>query len=303
MNILIVDDDKLMRNMLSSMVNQAGHQAFAANGSSQALELLSQNRIHLVLMDIEMPEMNGFELTELIRDRFNTWFPIIFLSGNNSETYLERGIDVGGDDYLTKPVSQIILSAKIKAMARIADIQKALDEANQRLAKLSNLDSLTQVANRRSLDAFLQNAWQTNCRQRGELSLLMIDIDNFKDYNDSYGHQAGDECLKQVASVLKSSINRATDGLFRYGGEEFTIILPFTPVDGARFKAREIFSKMAEAQIEHRQSTVDQCVTLSIGISCSDHSATDKDELVSQADKALYLAKSQGRKCYRVYKN
>lgn len=301
MNVLIVDDDMLMRNMLRSMVNHAGHQAYTANGSHQALELLAQNRIHMVLMDIEMPEMNGFELTELIRTQFSTWFPIIFLSGNNSDTYLEKGIDAGGDDYLTKPVSQTILSAKIKAMARIADIQKALDEANQRLAKLSSLDSLTQVANRRSLDAYLVNAWQTNSRQRGELSLLMIDIDYFKEYNDSYGHQVGDECLKQVASVLKSSINRATDGLFRYGGEEFTIILPFTPIDGARFKAREIFSKMAEAQIVHNHSSIDQYVTLSIGISCSSHSAIDEGELVSQADKALYHAKSQGRKCYKIY--
>ena len=179
LNILVVDDKKLIRDLVCAMVVDSGHKAFTADGHVQAMVQLAQQDIDLVLMDIEMPEVNGFELTRRIRAEIAEWFPIIFLSSNDSEEYLSKGIDVGGDDYLTKPIKQVILSAKIRAMQRIADIQKALDDANQKLAKLTYVDGLTQVSNRRGMDEFLTNAWLTNIRQNAELSVLMIDIDYF----------------------------------------------------------------------------------------------------------------------------
>lgn len=301
MNILVVDDKKLIRDIVGAMVFDSGHQAFCANGYVEALEVLSTTQIDLVLMDIEMPDMDGFELTRLIREKIPHWFPIIFLSSNDSEDCLAKGIDAGGDDYLTKPVKQVILSAKIRAMARIAEMQKELDEANQRLAKLSHMDELTQLANRRGMDEFLSNAWQVNQRQNSEMSVLMIDIDFFKKYNDNYGHQGGDDCLKKVAAVFKKAVNRASDGVFRYGGEEFTIVLPFTPVEGARFKAKEILLNLAEAAIPHGHSIISDYVTLSIGVSTTAYQASTPEMLLEQADKALYLAKEQGRNQYCIY--
>ncbi|NMP31384.1 diguanylate cyclase [Thalassotalea sp. M1531] len=303
MNILVVDDKKLIRDLVSAMVSEIGHQAYSADGHIQALEVLREQSIDLILMDVEMPEINGFELTSLIRQRISHWFPIIFLSGNDSEDFLSQGIDAGGDDYLTKPVKQVILAAKIKAMERIADMQKALDSANQKLAQLSHVDELTQIANRRGMDKFLENAWQTNCRQNAELSLMMIDIDYFKQFNDNYGHQEGDRCLKKVADMLSQSINRATDGVFRFGGEEFVIVLPFTPSSGARFKAKEIIGRLNELAIIHDFSKISEKLTLSIGLSSTESGADSVTRLIEQADKALYQAKELGRNDYRVFKN
>ena len=186
-------------------------------------------------------------------------------------------------------------------MERIADMQKALDSANQQLAKLSNIDPLTQIANRRGMDEFLEHSWQINSRQNAELSILMIDIDHFKLYNDNYGHQQGDSCLVKVAQGLASCLNRATDGVFRFGGEEFIIVLPFTPVEGARFKAKEIFSKIASLGLVHEYSTTDSQVTVSIGISSNSLEPSCYSELITQADKSLYLAKAQGRNRYIVF--
>lgn len=301
MNILIVDDNKLIRDIVSAMVDDSGHKAWCANGHKQAFDILDIESIDLVLMDIEMPEVNGFELTRLIREKTAHWFPIIFLSSNDSEECLAKGIDAGGDDYLTKPVKQVILSAKIKAMERIADMQKALDEANQRLAKLSNLDELTQLTNRRGMDEFLQNAWQVNARQNSTMSLLMLDIDYFKQYNDNYGHQAGDRCLVNVANLLKRVVNRTSDGVFRYGGEEFTIVLPFTPIEGARFKAKEILTILNEEAITHEFSAISDHVTISIGIAATGDNITDVNQLLGYADKALYQSKETGRNRYSVY--
>jgi diguanylate cyclase (GGDEF)-like protein len=231
----------------------------------------------------------------MIRKKISHWIPIIFLSSNDSEDYLSKGIDCGGDDYLTKPVNEVILNAKIRAMARIALMQSELDDVNQQLAILTNIDPLTQVMNRRGLEEFMTKSWQINYRQRAELSLLMIDIDFFKPYNDNYGHMQGDKCLQEFAKLLLKSINRASDAVVRFGGEEFIIILPFTPISGARFKAQEIIALLKSAAIKHDFSSVAPFITASIGISSTSLHAKDHDELIKQADSALYLAKEKGR--------
>jgi PleD family two-component response regulator len=169
-------------------------------------------------MDIEMPEVDGFALTKMMRKEYPQWFPIIFLSANDSEEYLTQGIDAGANDYLTKPIKQVILSAKLRAMERIAKMKGALERANKQLEILSSIDPLTQILNRRGLEEVLASAWKINERQKGELSILMIDIDFFKPYNDNYGHPQGDKCLVQVANTLNETLNRATDSLARYGG-------------------------------------------------------------------------------------
>jgi diguanylate cyclase (GGDEF)-like protein len=303
LNILVVDDNKFIREVVSAMIIDNGHTAKTANGHKQALDELKKDTIDLVLMDIEMPEVDGFELTRMMRVQHPQWFPIIFLSSNDSEEYLTKGIDAGADDYLTKPVKQVILSAKIRAMERIAKMRGALARANKQLEILSSIDPLTQVLNRRGLEEVLANAWQVNERQKGDLSILMVDIDFFKPYNDNYGHPQGDKCLKQVSDSLNESLNRSTDSLARYGGEEFIVVLPFTPKDGARFKAKELILSLLSKKIKHEFSSVFPYVTVSIGIATKSTSDNiiNASELIKKADIALYQAKEQGRNGYQTF--
>ncbi len=302
LTILIVDDSRMMRDMIAQMIENSEHHSIVAKNYIEALNQLDSQKIDLILMDIEMPEVNGFELTKMIREKIEHWIPIIFLSSNDSEAYLSKGIDSGGDDYLTKPVKEVILNAKIRAMARISHMQAELDDLNHQLAKLSNIDPLTQVMNRRGLEGFIDKEWQINSRQKAELSLLMLDIDFFKPYNDNYGHLQGDKCLKEFAQVLVKSINRATDAVVRFGGEEFIIILPFTPISGARFKAQEIISLLKAAAIKHEFSAVEPFITASIGISSTSLGADNYHDLIKQADEALYLAKEKGRNQSVIFK-
>jgi diguanylate cyclase (GGDEF)-like protein len=301
LNILLIDDDKLMRKVVAAMITDNGHLPLIASGYKQALATLSSNKVDLILMDIEMPDVDGFMLTSMIREMYSEWIPIIFLSANDSESYLAKGIDAGGDDYLTKPVKTVILAAKIRAMSRIASMQDELELLNKKLSRLTNLDPLTNVMNRRALHDCLLKEWAVSQRQNAELSILMVDIDLFKAYNDNYGHQKGDRCLVRFAKVLLAQLNRKTDHLARYGGEEFLILLPFTPLEGARFKAIEIISALKEVAIKHGFSSVAPHVSASIGISSTLLAAADSDELINQADVALYQAKAMGRNQSAVY--
>jgi len=299
----VVDDNNFIRQVVSAMIIDSGHVAIPVDGHVPALAELNKGTLDLVLMDIEMPEVDGFELTKMMREAHPQWFPIIFLSSNDSEEYLTKGIDAGGDDYLTKPVKQVILSAKIRAMERIVQMKGALDRANKQLEILSSIDPLTQILNRRGLEDVLASAWQSNRRQEAELSLLMLDIDFFKLYNDNYGHPQGDKCLTQVADVLNKTLNRTTDSLARYGGEEFVIVMPFTPVEGARFKAQELILALQKINIKHEYSSISPFVTVSIGIATTNDGASNISELIKQADIALYEAKEKGRNCSQVFQN
>ncbi len=301
MNILVIDDNRLMRDMVGAMVSSCGHDVCRANGYREAFEVLHRECIDLILMDVEMPEMNGFTLTRKIRKEFTRWIPIIFISSNDTEDHLAQGIDAGGDDYLTKPVKQVILKAKIKAMERIAQMKKQLDEANDQLERLTCIDPLTQVANRRHMDSLLEEAWNRNVREDADLSIMLIDIDHFKLFNDHYGHQKGDDCLVQFANVLKKVISRTTDTIARYGGEEFLIILPYTPLEVARFKAQEIMRQLAAEAIEHQQSPTRPYITASFGLSSTSLNPSTVSMLIEQADKALYSAKDKGRNQLAIY--
>ncbi len=295
LNILVVDDDVVMNNVISSIIIDNGHLPLVATGYEQTLSILAENNIDLILMDIEMPDVDGFSLTIMIRELYPNWIPIIFLSANDSEQYLAKGIDAGGDDYLTKPVKPIILTAKIRAMARIASMKDELEFLNDKLFKLTSIDPLTTTMNRRALDECLHSTWLLNQRQQAELSVMMIDIDFFKNYNDNYGHQKGDRCLVRFANILKNQLNRETDHLARYGGEEFVIVLPFTPLEGAQFKAIEILTALKKTPIKHGFSYVAPYLSASIGISSTKLGAKDYHELINQSDIALYKAKEHGR--------
>ncbi|WP_261841471.1 GGDEF domain-containing response regulator [Aliamphritea ceti] len=302
MQILVVDDTKLVRELLESIILDAGDTPFLASGAKEAKTILNTVDIDLILMDVEMPKVDGFTLTRQIRRHLgDNWIPIIFLTGKSDDQHLADAIDAGGDDYLTKPINPIVLGAKIRAMARIAQMKADLDEANHQLMKLTHIDPLTDVVNRRGLDESLQRAWKLHQREKTELCVLFIDIDQFKPYNDNYGHQRGDVCLKEFSAVLKGQLHRPADLVARFGGEEFVILLPNTSLEGAEKISSDIINALAEAALEHAFSPIKPYITASIGISSSQFNGSTSQGLLSQADKALYFAKSNGRNRYATF--
>ncbi|WP_315980222.1 response regulator [Aliamphritea spongicola] len=167
MQILVVDDTKLVRDLLESIILDAGDTPFLANGAKEAKTILNTVDIDLILMDVEMPKMDGFTLTRQIRRHLgDNWIPIIFLTGKSDDQHLADAIDAGGDDYLTKPINPIVLGAKIRAMARIAQMKADLEEANHQLMKLTHLDPLTETVNRRGLEESLQREWKLHQREK-----------------------------------------------------------------------------------------------------------------------------------------
>ena len=216
----------------------------------------------------------------------------------------KRVFPSGGDDYLIKPVSETVLAAKVRAMQRIAQMRysllvltRKLDEANQELTRLSSLDGLTSIANRRQFDETLLREWRRASRQRKPLALLLCDVDKFKQFNDGYGHQVGDECLKAVARTLSLVLRRPADMVARYGGEEFAVILPDTDITGALQVAEGMRSAVEGLRITHRYARGSGVVTVSIGVASviPERNEGLSADLLKAADDALYQAKESGR--------
>lgn len=314
MKILVCDDSAINRQLLGAYLNQMGHEAIYAENGMQAVELFIKNAPDLVLIDVEMPEMNGYEATKKIRQScfdFSQWTPIIFISSYIDDESIVKGIEAGGDDYLTKPVSMPVLRSKIHAMRRLVtmrenliDFGKQLREvndklltSNQLLSELSLKDPLTRLGNRRFFEENLALLCRSAIREHRSVSLLMIDVDFFKSFNDTYGHQAGDGCLQQVAQVLKEGIHRATDFGARYGGEEFAVLLGDTPIEGALHVAQRLRKGVEALQIPSKNAP-NGFVTISVGVATSEpNSEFLSESLVAAADSALYEAKLEGRNC------
>jgi diguanylate cyclase (GGDEF)-like protein len=281
-----------------------GHVPIPASHGAQAVELFQSEAPDLVLLDVLLPDMDGYAVARRIRElgKPEEWTPIIFLTMMDGDADLEKGIVAGGDDYLQKPVSTVVLRAKIRAMQRIVEMHRALlattrklNAANQELMRLSAVDGLTGVNNRRMFDAALAREWHRSMRRSTELAVVMCDVDFFKRFNDTYGHQAGDDCLKQVAATLTRTMGRSGDLLARYGGEEFSVILPDTDLEGAAFVAESMRYGVAELQIPHAGSSHGE-VTISAGIAaCVAHADNTPEALLHAADQALYQAKQAGR--------
>ncbi|RYZ98618.1 MAG: response regulator, partial [Moraxellaceae bacterium] len=238
-----------------------------------------------------------FETTRLIREWLGGhWIPIIFVTGRNEDESYREGIEAGGDDYLIKPVSSMIIKAKIRAMERIAEMRDQLNQLNAELEALSQLDSLTQIYNRRTFNEMAQQQWLMVTRQQTPISLLMIDVDHFKLFNDHYGHPAGDVCLKKVTQAIRECLHRPFDLLGRYGGEEFIVLLPETDSSGAMRVAQSINKALETLALRHDVSPTHHHVTVSVGgASCTRAISYSLEELIKRADRALYKAKHSGR--------
>ncbi len=297
MKILLVEDSATLRYAMRNYIIEAGHTPLIAQSGEEALQMLETTPVDMIIMDVEMPGLNGFETTRLIREWLGGhWIPIIFVTGRNEDESYREGIEAGGDDYLIKPVSAMIIKAKIRAMERITEMRDQLNHLNAELEALSQLDSLTQIYNRRTFNEMAQQQWLLAARQQTPMSVLMIDVDHFKLYNDHYGHPAGDTCLKKITQAIRDCLNRPFDLLGRYGGEEFIVLLPETDSLGAMRVAEAINTELERVSLRHEMSPTHRNVTVSIGgASCAHTTSYSLEDLIKRADRALYKAKHSGR--------
>lgn len=304
LRILVVDDSRAPRLAVCGMLESFGHKTLQASSALEAIEMCKAERPDLVLMDVEMPEHDGYWAARQIRaGEAGHWTPIVFLSGMTDERSVWSGIEAGGDDYIFKPVAPIVLLAKIHAVLRQTRMRERLEmlsdqlqKANSVLTQMATVDALTGLTNRRGFDDRLQQEIYACGREKRPLTLLLCDVDHFKRFNDALGHPEGDNCLMSVAKTLRHVCRRPRDGAFRYGGEEFALILPDTPRSGALTFARAVLRQLAVTAIKHPDSPVSEFVTVSGGITtCVPDSETSAQALLVRADEALYTAKSSGR--------
>lgn len=311
MRILIVDDSDTARMLLQTILQQAGYTNLVmARVAKEALEALGLRGdgsrdvdFDCILMDINMPGTDGIEATRIIKEDPDLRdIPVIMVTASEDEANLERAFEVGATDYINKPVRQIELIARVGSVLKLKhemDMRKSrereLENLTRTFQELSNLDGLTGVANRRRFDEVYDKEWRSARRDNTDISLLMLDIDFFKAYNDRYGHLKGDTCLTQVAQCLKRETKRPRDLVARYGGEEFVLILPETNMDGAQRIAENIRIRVRELGIEHQDSETG-VVTVSVGVAAGKPaSMTSTADLLASSDKALYRAKLEGR--------
>jgi len=308
MKVLLAEDSRSNQMLIQAYVEDVGHQVIAVDNGQQAVDAFIKEQPDLVILDVAMPVKDGIQAAIEIRrhtQNDDSWVPIIFLSGMSGADDIVRGINAGGDDYLIKPVDAVVLNAKLLAMQRIANMRKQLHKANRKLKMMSVRDGLTGLANRRHFDEVIQKEMSRAMRTETSISLLLADIDYFKPFNDNYGHQAGDDCLKAVGQAMMDTIKRPGDLTARYGGEEFAFILPETSLENASELAESLRIAIEELSITHHYSTVSKKVTLSCGIaSVSPKKGQDNEALIhgliETADKNLYHAKEKGRNCISV---
>jgi diguanylate cyclase (GGDEF)-like protein len=304
LTVLVVDDQSGVRVALAAQLDALGHRVLEAADAEWGLEQFKRHKPDLVLLDVVMPGYDGYWLARKMREtESGQWTPIIFLSARDQEQDLWKGIESGGDDYLVKPVSAVVLGAKLRAMSRLQGMQQRLISvsaelrtANERLQHLSELDELTGLINRRGFDRLLHAEIAAAHREQQPLTLVFCDLDAFKLYNDNLGHVQGDHCLKRIGSLLRDACHRPRDRATRYGGEEFALILPNTPKSGAMTFTRAVRRMLGTLAMPHPASPVSALVTMTGGITtCIPTQETTVESMVIRADQALYAAKAQGR--------
>jgi diguanylate cyclase (GGDEF)-like protein len=295
--ILVADDDKLTRVGLRQAMEQDGYQVVEASDGETCITLFERNRPDVVLLDAIMPGKDGFTCCIQIQELSGaTRTPILMITGLEDQESVDQAFAAGAVDYITKPIHWAVLRQRVKRLIQQVRLYQQLETANHELQRLASVDGLTQLANRRRFDEYLQQEWQRMLREQISLSLILCDIDCFKLFNDTYGHQAGDDCLRQVAQVIQQAARRAIDLPARYGGEEFAVVLPNTEQEGAIQVAQEIQLGTKRLAIAHASSKAAPVVTVSLGVASTIPSPiTSPELLITAADKALYQAKAEGR--------
>jgi len=320
MAILIIDDVPVTRKIIESFLKDGGHtdiiQADSAENAFQILGLYADNdtpraSIDLILMDIVLQGVDGIEACRLIKnDQRSAHIPIVIITAYTSSEHIETAFKAGAIDFLPKPINKLELHARVRSILhfksevdRLREREKnlvettlQLERANVLLERLSNSDGLTGIPNRRYFDYMFKKLLASGTRLSIPISLLLMDIDNFKLFNDTYGHLAGDDCLKLISGAIHDTIKRESDFIARYGGEEFVIVLFGVEPKTAAELAENIREHIFGLKIPHSASPVSQWVTVSIGVvSCVPEPSVSPENMINRADKALYAAKSHGK--------
>jgi len=284
---LIVEDDSVQRELFSAALG-ADYDIITAITGASALQLA--NTADLVLLDAGLPDMDGVTVCRTLKqDKDLADIPVVFITARSSSDDHIAGLAAGAVDYVTKPVNLDILKARVK-------IYVSLKNQRDALTKLATQDGLTGVPNRRSFDAALKREWGRLARSGQPLSVIMLDVDHFKQFNDTYGHGEGDVCLKRVAKAIEAVAKRPADLAARYGGEEFVVLLPETDLDGLKITAEAIRTAVAALRIPHAKSSAADHVTISLGgAQGAPSDGGDPQLLIEAADKQLYAAKKDGR--------
>ena len=291
--ILITDDEKMNVDVLGGILSPMYNLLISRNGT-RAIALAREHTPDLILLDVLMPDMSGFEvITELKNDKDTINIPVIFITGLTSAEDEEKGFILGAVDYITKPFKKAIVKARVNTHIRIVDQMRMIES-------IGLIDPLTKIANRRGFENRLDLEWNRAIREQTPISLLMMDIDKFKNYNDTYGHQQGDVALGTFADVASKTLMRAVDFVARWGGEEFVILLPGTDTKGATEVAERV-RENTEATVLTTYDGVDTRVTVSIGINTIVPRINDSTkDFMEKADQALYKAKESGRNRYVI---
>lgn len=285
--VIIVEDDANVARLVELGLTRENFNVRRASTIADARRLVTAGNWDILLLDRRLPDGDGIELCNEVRDE-NRHGYIVIITGESSKEAKLAGFGCGADDYVTKPFQLEELVARVRAGWRIVELQKALLASNQQLEQLSRTDPLTGLRNRRSFDQEFVTRFEHARRYSRPLAVAMIDIDHFKQINDEHGHQAGDDVLQHVGSILRRC-TRQTDVVARYGGEEFVIVLPETPLFEALQFGEKIRSSVAASPLPMR-------TTVSIGIAAMPHSRfVDAESLLRAADEALYRAKENGR--------
>lgn len=287
--VLVIDDRVVIVELLKKML-QNEYEVLTATSGAEGLQIVAQQHPDLVLLDIVMPEMDGFEVCQRLKsDPATEQIPVIFLTVLDTPEQEAQGLVYGAADYICKPISEAIVQLRVRNHLKLRYQMEMLES-------ISMTDSLTGLANRRAFDLFLTREIHTAARRKESLSLIMLDIDFFKNYNDSYGHVSGDECLMQIGRALSRSAKRTVDVVARYGGEEFALILPDTGMEGAKVVAEQVLKAIEGLNIPHQDTPIGDVVTVSLGCATvvGDESINAL-EMVKQADKMLYQSKEGGR--------
>lgn len=307
MKILLVEDARAVAALMAARLATFGYEVRQAENGQIAVEIFRDYAPDLILMDIEMPVMNGFEATNRIRamesEEPGAWPPIIFLTGSDTAENMVTAIEAGGDDFLSKTVPESVLRAKMKALSRVAALRSRLAVANRQLQEMASRDGLTGIYNRRYMDLLTDRAWQEAGRRNASFGLLMLDVDNFKRYNDHYGHQVGDDCLRSVAHCIAKVVG-ATGGasveaiVARYGGEEFAVVMPGVTQSACEALASQIVEAIRLLAIPHERNANFGVVTASVGGAWTPQAEGMIATLFRAADANLYRAKGSGRNQY-----
>jgi diguanylate cyclase (GGDEF)-like protein len=287
--VLTVEDDDAIRALVGGVLSAECDMRDAKDGES-AWNAALADPPDLILLDVGLPDMDGFQLCRRFKaNPVLAEIPVIFLTSYSSSMDEVDGLEAGGIDYITKPINPAILRARIR---NHLELKKSRDL----LANMARLDGLTGVPNRRTFDDLLLREWRRLTRAGQPLAVIMIDVDHFKQFNDTYGHGDGDTCLKQVAKAAEGALQRPADIIARYGGEEFVVLLPETTLEGAMAVAEGIRTAIVALDIPHSGSKAAAHVTISLGAGCTIPTADQEPPvLMKAADEQLYAAKAGGR--------